>query len=163
MLAAMRILRYLTLAAGLSLAVPAVASASIVPQRGMLGGSLNMTATELVSRVGPPSAVRTRTSEIFGAYDEYRWGEVYVGAFRSNGMIFNYYTRGRSARTASGVGVGSTETYLKAQLRGETCRTTQGVRDCIIGREKPGQVVTRFTISRTTSRVTSVTVGRVID
>ena len=163
MLAAMRILRYLILAAGLSLALPAATSASIVPQRGMLGGNLNMTATELVSRIGPPSAVRTRTNEIFGAYDEYRWGEVYVSAFRSNGTIFGYFTRGRSARTTSGVGVGSTETYLKSKLRGETCRTTGGIRDCIIGRESAGEVVTRFTISRRTSRVTSVTIGRVID
>jgi hypothetical protein len=159
----MRILRYLLLAAAASLALPAAASAGIVVQKGMLGGTLNMTATQLVSRAGPPSAVRTRTSEIFGAYDEYRWGEVYVSAFRSNGMIFNYFTRGRSARTTSGVGVGSTEAYLKSRVTGETCRTTSGIRDCIVGRETAGQTVTRFTISRTTSRVTSVTVGRVID
>ena len=163
MLVPMRILRYLLLAAAVSLTLPAAASASIVPQRGMLGGNLSMTVTQLVSRAGPPSAVRTRTSEIFGAYDEYRWGEVYVSAFRSNGMIFNYSTRGRPARSVSGLGVGSTETYLKARLSGETCRTMAGVRDCILGQETAGQVVTRFTISRTTSRVTSVTIGRVID
>jgi hypothetical protein len=39
----------------------------------------------------------------------------------------------------------------------------EGIRDCIVGREKPGQIVTRFAISRTTGRVTSVTIGRVID
>jgi len=104
-----------------------------------------------------------RVDEIFGAYDEYRWGEVYVSAFRSNGTILGYFTRGRSARTTSGVGVGSTETYLKSKLSGETCRTIGGIRACTIGRETAGEIVTRFTISRRTSRVTSVTVGRVID
>jgi hypothetical protein len=159
----MRILRYLTLAAGLSLAVPAVASASIVPQRGMLGGTLNMTANQLKERIGPPSAVRTRSNEIFGAYDEYRWGEVYVSAFRSNGMIFNYFTQGRSARTTSGVGVGSTETYLKSKVTGEVCRTNSGARTCVVGEESAGQIVTAFRINAATGRVKSITVGRVID
>ncbi|HVE68839.1 MAG TPA: hypothetical protein VNB64_09690 [Solirubrobacteraceae bacterium] len=161
----MRILRCLFLAAAASLALPAASSASIVVGTGMIGGTLRteMTATQLIGRAGPPSAVRTRTSEIFGAYREYRWGEVYVSAFRSNGAIFNFYTRGRSARTSSGIGVGSSENFLRSRLSGETCRTLGGFRDCIVGREEPGQIVTRFSISRTTARVTSVTVGRVID
>jgi len=165
MLAAMRILRYLLLAAAASLALPAASSGSIVVGTGMIGGNLRteMTATQLIGRAGPPSARRTRTNEIFGSYYEYRWGEVYVSAFRSNGVIFNFTTRGRSARTLSGIGVGSTETFLRSRLAGEVCRTTEGIRDCIVGREKPGQIVTRFAISRTTGRVTSVTIGRVID
>jgi len=159
----MRILRNLLLVAGASLAVPATAAASIVVQKGMLGGNLNMTASQLRARIGPPSAVRTRSNEIFGAYDEYRWGEVYVSAFRSNGMIFDYSTRGRSARTTSGVGVGSTETYLRAKVTGEVCRTNSGARTCVVGEESAGQIVTAFRINPATGRVRSVTVGRVID
>lgn len=161
----MRNLRYLLLpaAAGLLLAVPAAAGASIVPQRGMLGGQVGMTAAQLQARIGPPTAVRQRTNEIFGRYEEYRWGEVFVSVFPSNGRIFTFFTRGRSARTASGVGVGSTEAYLRARLRGERCLTEGGFRRCVIGQELPGRIVTSFAISRTTSRVTSVVVGRVID
>ena len=164
MLPAMRILRYLLLAAvAASLAVPAAAGASIVPQRGMLGGSVGMKVDQLRARIGPPTAVRQRTHEIFGRYEEYRWGEVYVSVFPSNGRIFTFFTRGRSARTTSGVGVGSTETYLRARLRGERCRTEGGFRRCVIGRELPGRIVTSFAVSPTSRRVTSVVVGRVID
>lgn len=164
MLPAMRILRYLLLAAvAASLAAPAAAGASIVPQRGMLGGWVGMTAGQLQARIGPPTAVRQRTHEIFGRYEELRYGEVYVSVFPSNKRVFTFFTRGRSARTTSGVGVGSTETYLRARLRGETCRTDGSFRRCVIGRELPGRIVTSFAISRTTDRVTSVVVGRVID
>ncbi|MDX6699692.1 MAG: hypothetical protein QOE65_3089 [Solirubrobacteraceae bacterium] len=159
----MRILRYLLLAAAASLALPAASGASIVVQKGMLGGNLNMTVKQLRARIGPPSAVRTQTNEIFGAYDEYRWGEVYVSAFRSNGAIFNYFTRGRSARTTSGVGVGSTEAYLKAKVSGEKCTTNSGARTCVVGKELAGEIVTAFLINTATGRVRSVTVGRVID
>lgn len=164
----MRMLRYLLPAAvAASLAVPSVAGASIVPQQGMLGGQLGMTGAQLQARIGPPDAVRTQTSEILGSYTEYRYGEVYVSLFmatpRSSGRIFNFFTRGRSARTRSGVGVGSTEAYLRSRLRGERCLTDGGFRRCVIGQELPGRIVTVFGISRTTSRVTNITIGRVID
>jgi hypothetical protein len=163
MLAAMRILRYLLLALVASLAVPAVAAAIIVPQQGMLGARLGMTGTQVEARLGPPDSVRHPRSEIFGRYTEFRYGEVTVSMFDSNGQVFNFFTRGRSARTAQGVGVGTSETYLRAALRGEVCRTQFGFRSCVIGQELPGRIVTSFSISRTTMRVTSVTVGRVID
>ena len=159
----MRILRYLLLAAAASLALPAAAGAVIVPQQGMLGAKLGMTGAQIQARLGPPDATRTRTNEIIGSYTELRYGEVLVSLFRSNGQAFNFFTRGRSARTVRGVGVGSTEAYLRSALRGETCRTQFGIRDCVIGQELAGRIVTRFTISRTTNRVTTVTVGRVID
>jgi hypothetical protein len=163
MLRLMRILRYLLLSIAALLAVPAAAAAIIVPQQGMLGARIGMTGTQIQARLGPPDAVRTRTNEIFGRYTEWRYGEVLVSMFPSNGQAFNFFTRGRSARTAAGVGVGSSEAYLRSALRGEVCRTQFGNRSCIIGRETPGQIVTAFAISRTTMRVTSVTVGRVID
>ena len=159
----MRTLRYLFIAAAASLALPAVAGAVIVPQQGMLGAKLGMTGAQIQARLGPPDATRTRTNEIIGAYTEYRYGEVRVSLFPSNGQAFNFFTRGRSARTVQGVGVGSTETYLRSALRGETCRTQFGIRDCILGQELAGRIVTRFVISRTTNRVTSITIGRVID
>ena len=159
----MRILRYLLLAAAASLALPAAAGAVIVPQQGMLGAKLGMPSGLIQARLGPPDAIRTRTNEIIGQYTEYRYGEVLVSLFRSNGQAFNFFTRGRSARTVQGVGVGSSETYLRGVLSGERCRTQFGIRDCIIGQELAGRIVTRFTISRTTNRVINVSVGRVID
>lgn len=163
MLARMRILRSLLLAAAVSLVLPAAAGAIIVPQKGMLGARLGMTGAQIQARLGPPDAVRTRTSEILGAYTEYRYGEVYISLFRPNGQAFTFFTRGRSARTAQGVGVGSSEAYLRSALRGEVCRTEGGLRRCVIGRELPGRIVTSFAISTRTNRVTSVVVGRVID
>jgi hypothetical protein len=145
------------------LALPTAAGAVIVPQRGMLGLGLSSTTAQARARLGPPDAIRRPTSPIFGRYSEYRYGEVRVSFFDSNGQAFNFFTRGKSARTVRGVGVGSTEAFVKANVAGETCRTQFGIRDCIIGRETAGQIVTRFVISRTTNRVTSVTIGRVID
>jgi hypothetical protein len=161
----MRISRYLVpgLLALLMLALPTAAGAVIVPQRGMLGVNLGMTAAQIRARIGPPDAIRRPTNEIFGRYTEYRYGEVRVSLFDSNGQAFNFFTRGKSARTVRGVGVGSTEAFLKANVTGETCRTQFGIRSCVIGRETAGQIVTAFSISRTTGRVTAVTIGRVID
>jgi hypothetical protein len=143
------------------LVLPAAAQAVIVPQQGMLGLRLGMTTKQARDRLGPPDAVRRPVNEIFGRYTEYRYGEVVMSFFRSNGQAYNFFTRGRTARTLQGVGVGSTEAYLRSALRGETCRTEFGTRHCFFGRFTAGRIVTDFQIRN--GRVTSVTVGRVID
>jgi hypothetical protein len=162
----MRPLRYLLLPAalGVALALPPAASAVIVPQKGMLGVSLGMTAGQIQARLGPPDRVRRPVGEIIGRYTEYTYGEVHISLFSgAGGRAFNFFTRGRSARTLQGVGVGSSEAYLRSALRGETCATEAGVRHCYLGRFLPGRIVTDFRISTASNRVTSVTVGRVID
>jgi hypothetical protein len=163
MLPRMRILRCVLPLAALAacLVLPSAAGAVIVPQRGMLGLRIDMTTTQARARLGPPDAVRRPTNPIFGRYTEYRYGEVRVSFFDSNSRAFSFFTRGRSARTVQGVGVGSTETYLKSALRGETCRTEFGSRHCFFGQFTAGRIVTDFLIRN--GRVSAVTVSRVID
>ncbi len=159
----MRFPRYLLPAAATAaaLAVPASAGASIVPQQGMLGVKLGTTASQIRARLGPPDAVRHPTSEILGRYTEYRYGEVRISLFDSNGQAFNFFTRGKSARTTRGVGVGSPESYVKSAVPGMTCKTEFGFRSCTLGQSLAGRIVTAFRIVN--GRVSSVTVGRVID
>jgi hypothetical protein len=159
----MRFPRYLLPATATvaALTVPASAGASIVPQQGMLGVKLGTTANQIRARLGPPDAVRHPTSEILGRYTEYRYGEVRVSLFDSNGQAFNFVTRGKSARTTRGVGVGSPESYVKSAVPGVTCKTESGFRNCTLGQALPGRIVTTFRIVN--GRVASVSVGRVID
>jgi hypothetical protein len=159
----MRFPRYVLPAAAVAaaLAVPASAGASIVPQQGMLGVKLGMTSAQIRARLGPPDAIRHPSNEIIGRYTEYRYGEVRVSLFESNSQAFNFFTRGRSARTVKGVGVGSPETYVKTAVPGVTCKTQFGFRTCTVGQALAGRIVTDFRIGG--GRVSSVSVGRVID
>jgi hypothetical protein len=160
----MRFPRYLLPAAATAaaLAVPASAAASIVPQQGMLGVKLGMTGAQIRARLGPPDRVRHPTGEITGRFTEYRYGEVVVSLFEgSSGAAFNFVTRGKSARTVKGVGVGSPESYVKSAVPGVTCKTEGGFRNCTLGQALPGRIVTAFRI--VSGRVASVSVGRVID
>jgi hypothetical protein len=159
----MRILRYLSLAAVavMVLAAAAPAGASIVPQQGMLGVKIGMSAPQITARLGPPDSVRHPRNEIIGRYTEYRYGEVRVSLFESNSQVFNFFTKGRSARTTKGVGVGSPEAYVKSAVAGVSCKSEFGTRHCIVGQQLAGRIVTDFRIIG--GRVANVTVGRVID
>jgi hypothetical protein len=161
----MRLPRYVLPAAALvaALALPATAGASIVPQQGMLGVKLGMTGAQIQARLGPPDRVRHPSGEITGRFTEYRYGEVVVSLFDgSTGQVFNFFTKGKSARTVKGVGVGSPESYVRSAVRGVTCKTEFGSRHCFLGQFLAGRTVTDFRISKA-GRVSSVTVGRVID
>jgi hypothetical protein len=160
----MRLPRYVLPAAAVAaaLTVPASAGASIVPQQGMLGVRLGMTGAQIRARLGPPDRVRHPVGEITGRFTEYRYGEVVVSLFDgSTGRAFNFFTRGRSARTVKGVGVGSPESYVKSAVPGVTCKTEFGFRGCMLGQALVGRIVTNFRIVN--GRVSSVSVGRVID
>ena len=160
----MRFPRYLLPAAATAaaLAVPASAGASIVPPQGMLGVKVGMTGAQIRARLGPPDRVRHPTGEITGRFTEYRYGEVVVSLFDgATGQAFNFVTRGKSARTVKGVGVGSPESYVKSAVPGVTCKTEFGFRNCTLGQALAGRIVTAFRIVN--GRVASVSVGRVID
>ena len=160
----MRFPRYLlpVAATAAALGVPASAGASIVPQQGMLGVKLGMTGAQIRARLGPPDRVRHPTGEITGRFTEYRYGEVVVSLFDgATGQAFNFVTRGKSARTVKGVGVGSPESYVKSAVPGVTCKTEFGFRNCTLGQALVGRIVTAFRIVN--GRVASVSVGRVID
>lgn len=72
-------------------------------------------------------------------------------------------TTRRSERTATGVGVGSTETRLKAGLKGLTCKTENGFRHCYLGKFLAGRHVTDFLVKHGKVSRVGVGVGVVLD
>ena len=149
-----------TVFAATALAAPLVASANIVVNSGMAGVRLQMTQQQVRDRLGPPLGVTNGTND-FGAFREFRYrGEVTV-SFQGLSRVTAIVTTGVGPRTASGVGAGSTESFLRANLSGETCKTESGFRHCFIGAFLPGRRVTDFAIR--SGRVFRVTVGFVID
>lgn len=155
----------IVLAAVLSgLLVPAVADAALVVQKSIAGVELGMTREQVEAVLGEPSEVNRPTNEIFGGYTELRYGLTYVSLFAdTGGEVFNLHTTSKRQRTSHDVGVGSSERTLRRHVKGVSCETAYGRRTCIVGRLEPGRVVTTFRINRRTRRVSSVSIGRVID
>ena len=143
----------------LVLALPAAAGATIVPQRGIAGASLDMTRAQLQSKLGDPDRKQTRTSSIFGKYDTWYYGQTSIDLFHAGaGKVFDMSTTSRSQKTVSGVGVGSTVAQVKKGVSGVRC----DAQHCYLGRFNPGRKVTDFILSKT-GRVARVTVGYVLD
>ena len=146
-------------AALIALAVPASASAKIVPQRGIAGANLDMSRAQLTESAGDPDGKKSRTSPIFGKYETWLYGKTSVDLFRKSGKVFNVSTTSRAQKTATGVGVGSTATAVKKGVKGVKCDKNH----CFVGHFDPGRKVTDFNLSTKTGRVTRVTIGYVID
>ncbi len=118
-----------------------------------------MSKAEVREQLGHPRAVR-RGKNIFGVWVRYRYRGITVD-FQGGVRVTSVSTTLRRERTARGVGVGSTEAFLRARLRGERCRTEYRLRHCWLGSFRPGKTVTDFSIRR--GRVTRVVVGFVLD
>jgi hypothetical protein len=141
------------------LACAAVASAAIVPQRGIAGVRLGMTKAQVRATLGAPAAA-VHGSNDFGRFTVYRYRGLRV-TFQGNRNVTAVSTTRRTERTAAGVGVGSTERQVRAKVPGVRCRTESGFRHCFVGRFLAGKRVTDFRIKR--GHVTSVTVAFVLD
>lgn len=149
----------LTLAAGAAL--PAAASATIVPQKSIAGIRLGMSEEEVRARLGDPGQTIRETND-FGPYTElvYRRARLRV-RLQGTEEVTMVTTASRSERTSRGIRVGSSERSLRRHVRGVRCRTYFRLRNCVVGRELPGRTVTNFHMSR--GRVARVTLGIVID
>ncbi|MHB8059499.1 MAG: hypothetical protein ACYDHO_01535 [Gaiellaceae bacterium] len=146
------------------LALPASASALIVPQRSIAGAKLGMTRAQAEARLGAPNRVRTRKSESFGfTWRDLVYGRVTVSVFLpSNGSrVFALTTKSKLERTTTGVGIGSTLAQVKAGLKGETCRREFGIHHCWLGGWKAGKAVTDFLLAH--RRVSKITISYVFD
>jgi hypothetical protein len=137
----------------------AVASAAIVPQRGIAGVRLEMTRAQVRAVLGAPRRAVHGSNE-FGSFTVYRYRGLRI-TFQGNRRVTDVFTTRPGERTARGVGVGSTEAQVRARVAGIHCRTESGFRHCFVGRFLPGRRVTDFRIRR--GRVTSVDVGFVVD
>lgn len=142
-----------------ALAVPTGAAAAIVPQHGISGVRLGQTEAKVRDILGAPvRAVEGRND--FGRYRELRYRGLTV-SLQGGRRVTAVSTGARRERTASGVGVGSTERQVRRGVRGVRCATSFGVRACVVGVQEPGRTVTVFAIEG--GRVERVVVGYVID
>ena len=141
------------------LALPAAASARIVPQHGIAGANLDMTQAQVRAKLGKPDKVRYPASPIFGRYTTWFYGATSIDMFRTQDRkVFNVSTTSKSEKTAAGVGVGSTAAAVKNKVRGASCDEQH----CWVGRFEGGEKVTDFTLGKT-GRVARVTIGYVLD
>jgi len=131
--------------AGAALALPTAAAATIHPQHGMSGVVLGMTKTQVQARLGRPIVGRG------GLY----YPRVWIG-FRA-GRATEISTTRRTERTASGIGVNSTEAAVRRAFPRAVCAPWAVHRRCRFGSGQPGTRATDFMIGR--GRVLQVTIS----
>jgi hypothetical protein len=152
--------RAVLLAAVFVLATASVATATIVLQRGMADVRLGMTQARVRAVLGEPLRTEHGSND-FGSYTELRFPHRIRVVFQGDLRVTSISTTGRHERTTGGIGVGSTEAEVKANVPSVSCETFVGLRSCYVGTFAPGSRVTDFQLRN--GRVTRVTVGFVID
>jgi len=120
-------------AAGVSVLAAQSAAATIRPQYGMSRVVLGMTKTQVRARLGAP--VASGGARLY-------YPRVWVG-FRLGHAVEITTTRA-TEHTASGVGVGSTESAVRRSYPAVVCAPFGGFRRCRLGSGKPGTRATDF-------------------
>jgi hypothetical protein len=141
------------------LGLAASAGAAIVVQKGIAGVQLRMEKAQVRAKLGTPKRVQNGRND-FGRYTRFVYPRVTV-LFQSGSKVTAVQTTSSLERTASGAGVGSSESKVKAAVPNAKCVTLSGARQCFVGAFKPGRVVTAFQIRN--GHVSSVVVGIVLD
>ena len=96
-------------------------------------------------------------SNDFGDFTQFVYKGGITVTFQGNQHVTAVSVSGKTYRTASGVGVGSTKAQVKNGVPGVKC----GASSCHVGQFKPGHRVTDFLLHN--GHVSRVTVGFVID
>jgi len=126
--------RFLALTvAGVSLLAVQPAQATIRPQYGMSRVVLGMTKAQVRARLGAP---------IGSGAGRFYYARVWVG-FRL-GRVVEVTTTRSTERTASGLGVGSSESSVRRAYPSVVCAPSGGFRRCRLGSGKPGTRATDF-------------------
>lgn len=131
--------------AGIALLATQSAIATIRPQKGMSGLWLGMTKAQVQSKLGRP---------IGTGGGRFYYARVWVG-FRA-GRVTEITTTRSTERTASGVGVDSTEAAVRRAYPSVVCGPAGGFRRCRLGSGKPGSRATDFLLGR--GRVLQITI-----
>jgi hypothetical protein len=138
-----RLLASLLALAALALAAPATAGAVIVPQQGMADVRLGMTYAQLRAELGAPTRAYYVRDPVLGRYLLMRYGALKISLPSPTGRVAGVATIGRVERTATGVGVGSPRSVVRARVPGARC----GIRVCLIGTIRRGRTFTLFRLS----------------
>ena len=132
-------------AAGVTLLAAQSAAATIRPQYGMSRVVLGMTKAQVRARLGAP---------IGNGGGRFYYARVWVG-FRL-GRVAEVSTTRSTERTASGIGVDSSEASVRQAYPSVVCAPAGGFRRCRLGTGKPGTRATDFLLGH--GRVLQVTV-----
>jgi hypothetical protein len=136
----------------------------IVPQQSIADVHLLMSAPGVRRVLGAPKSTKTLKDESGPPTPirlmDYGKTKVYLSA-TADGTVFSIMTTDRRQKTATGVGVGSTERALKRGVKSLHCTAPGANRACTVGRELAGKRVTRFVLSG--GRVRQIMLGFVID
>ena len=132
-------------AAGISLLAVQPAAATIRPQYGMSRVVLGMTKAQVRARLGAP---------VGRGVGRFFYARVSVG-FRLGRMVEVTTTRS-TERTASGIGVDSSEAAVRGAYPSVVCAPFGGFRRCRLGSGNPGTRATDFMLGH--GRVLQVTV-----
>src|SRR5438552_7725785 len=108
------------------------AQAIIRPQKGMAGVRLDMTQAQMRAVLGEPKSVKQGFND-FGSYTQFVYPHSITVTFQGNQHVTGISTKGRTERTAKGVGVGSTENEVGSKVGHARCDTIAGVRTCHVG------------------------------
>jgi hypothetical protein len=128
------------------LMIPAVASATIFPQKGIDAVRLQQTEKQVRAVAGKPNAIFRSTNQLGEAT---QW--MYPGfsvLFQSGSRVTSVLTFSRRQRTKSGIGVGSTEAEVVAAYPKVDCQDVGRFRECLLGVPKPGGRLTNFSIKK---------------
>jgi hypothetical protein len=134
----------------------------IVPQQSVDGVHLLMSEAGVRHVLGAPKSTSVLPDEIQGTIRRMDYGttKVYLSA-TADGTVFSVVTTDRRQKTASGVGVGSSERAVRRGVSAIACSGPQSVRVCTVGKLLAGRRVTRFVLRK--DRVARITLGFVID
>jgi hypothetical protein len=156
--------RHLLLAGGAAalaaLALPAAAPAQIQLDKGIAGARIGNTVAQVHAALGAPASVHNGSND-FGRFREERYAGGIVVDYQGARMVSSVTTTGLGDRTAKGVGVGSSEAAVRANVPGVRCETVAGSRSCHTHAFTAGRRVTDFFIK--SGKVTRVSLGVVID
>ena len=100
---------------------------------GLAGARLGNTRADVRRALGKPSKVQQGRND-FGRWVSYRFAGKITVFFQGREVVTSVQTAGLGDRTASGIGVGSTEADLTKSIKGLTCEDVgANVRTCHTG------------------------------
>jgi hypothetical protein len=151
----------LPLTALLVIVLAAAAGASIRINIGIDGVKIGQTQAQVRANLGKPSKIIHGANQV-STFTEFRYTALkMVVTFQGDTSVTSMTTRGLGDRTATGVGVGSTEARVKAGVKNVKCEAVSaGRRICFIPVGDSGRGTT---FRLTNGKVTEISVAILAD